>query len=93
MDVEVQVEVMEDARLIKVFGKDIPVRKYGCKNYQMQEPLYITVPRVNLFIQTTNLCNANCDFCIYHSHENKFFDISGFHEVYDSSILSVSAYL
>lgn len=68
-------EVMEDARTIELFGKNIPVRKYGCRNYQMKEPLYITVPRVNLFIQTTNFCNANCPFCIYHGKDTRKFNL------------------
>lgn len=79
--VEVQGEVMVDARLIKVFGKDVPIRKYGCRRFDMDEPLYFDIPRVNLFIQTTNLCNANCKFCIYHSCEKKVFNVKKFEEV------------
>lgn len=66
---------MEDVREIELFGNKISVRKYGCKNYMEKSPLWIEVPRVNIFIQVTNKCNANCDFCIYHSNCEKTFDV------------------
>ena len=55
---------MNEARTIELFGKNISVRKYGCKNFRISNPFYIETPRVNLFVQTTNVCNADCSFCI-----------------------------
>ena len=65
---------MEDARNVTLFGKEIPVRKYGCSN-EGKNPLWIDIPRVNLFVQVTNKCNANCPFCIYHNNEEPSFDL------------------
>ena len=61
-------------RCFNIFGKDIPIREYGCSNKE-NAPLYIKTPRFNIFIQLTNDCNANCPFCIYHSSEQKTFDL------------------
>ena len=69
-----EINTNNDKRLIHLFNKEIPIRKYGCgKNNN--ERFYIKKPRVNLFIQITNKCNANCSFCEYHSNENKEFNI------------------
>ena len=78
VDVEDIPGLMDDVRTISIFNKNIPVRKYGCKNWNREEPLFIEVPRVNLFVQVTNLCNANCAFCIYHGDNYHLFDIEKF---------------
>ena len=75
MEVVEVVYLMEGARNIELFGKEIPVRKYGCKNCSKENPVWIEVPRVNIFIQITNKCNASCDFCIYHNNCNNCFDV------------------
>lgn len=73
--------ITEDVKTVKIFGKNIPVRKTGCKNFLSDKPNCYRVPRVNLFIQTTNICNANCPFCIYHNNERQIFDVKKLEEV------------
>lgn len=65
---------MEGNRYLEIFGKQVPIRTIGCSLYG-QEPIYFNPPRCNLFIQVENRCNANCDFCEYHSAERKPFDV------------------
>jgi len=74
---------MEVARTIKIFDKEISIRKYGCKNFLMKEPLYIEKPRINIFVQVTNYCNANCPFCIYHHTDlgKDAFNLKKFEEI------------
>lgn len=55
-------------RTINLFNKEVPIRKYGCKNKEL-EPRYIEPARLNLFIQLTPKCNANCKFCEYHKNK------------------------
>lgn len=65
---------MEGNRYLELFEKQVPIRTIGCSN-NGNEPIYFSPPRCNLFIQTTNLCNANCEFCEYHGNDEKEFDI------------------
>lgn len=71
---------MEDARVIKLFDKQIPIRKYGCSN-KGQDPLWIKTPRVNLFVQVTTNCNADCKFCIYKNYKKSSFDVKKYTEI------------
>ena len=46
---------------MKVFGKDIQLRRYGCN--LIDEPGKPVAPFVNLFVKVTKGCNARCLFC------------------------------
>lgn len=59
---------------INIFGKDIEIREYGCAN-KNNCPYPFRPERLNLFIQVTQKCNANCLFCEYHTPEEHKFDI------------------
>lgn len=67
----------QEQRTICLFDKKIEIRKYGCS--KNDNPIkYIKNPSVNLFIQVTNKCNANCRFCEFHSNcniDNSNFDL------------------
>ncbi len=56
-----------DVAKVNLFGEEIPVRRFGCKNFRAPNPLEYERPRINLFVQTINKCQANCAFCIYHN--------------------------
>ena len=60
---------------VNLFNKDIPIRKYGCKHKE-DDIKIINPPRLNLFIQLTQNCNANCNFCEYHKNCNYYTQIS-----------------
>lgn len=57
---------------ISLFGKQIPIRSYGCKNSDLKEVYKYEPKHVNLFIQLENRCNANCSFCEYHGNRVDF---------------------
>lgn len=62
-------------RTIEIFDKQVPIRKYGCKNREL-EPRIIEPARLNLFIQLTPKCNAQCRFCEYHKENASYkFDV------------------
>lgn len=65
---------MEGNRYLKLFDKNVPIRTIGCSLNGL-EPIYFNPPRCNLFIQTTDFCNANCPFCEYHHEQPKNFDL------------------
>lgn len=67
-------------RTINIFNTDIPIRNYGCSN-KGQEPKIINPARLNLFIQLTQNCNANCRFCEYHNPSTTKFNISKLEEI------------
>lgn len=62
-------------RTTKLFGKDIPIREYGCNCNEMKAQRY-KKDRVNLFIQVTNMCNADCAFCNWHNGDKSEFDLN-----------------
>lgn len=63
------------SRRITIYGKEIPVRDYGCVGMHFGKSFYYDEPYVNLFIQLDNRCNANCPFCVYHGEEVRGFDV------------------
>lgn len=67
-------------RTINIFNKDIEIREYGCCN-RNNSPQIIMPPRLNLFIQITQNCNANCKFCEYHTPSNYDFNIEKLDEI------------
>lgn len=67
-------------RTIEIFNTNIPIRKYGCSNKGL-EPKVISHPRLNLFIQLTQNCNASCKFCEYHNTCKTNFNISKLEEI------------
>lgn len=60
---------------VNIFGKNIPTRESCCLYDDNTELEYIDKPFIYLFIQTTNNCQANCPFCIYHNNDIEHFDI------------------
>lgn len=61
--------------LIDIFGKKIPTRDTCCLYEKETGPKYFEDPFVYLFIQTSDVCQANCPFCIYHTDIPKNFDV------------------
>lgn len=47
--------------MMKLFGKDILLQKFGCSDsLETEHPMR---PYVNLYVKVTNGCNARCAFC------------------------------
>lgn len=59
-------------REVKLFGKEIPVRDYDCRNVMDNQRNRFKKDRVNLFIQVTGRCNARCKFCEWHTGSSCF---------------------
>lgn len=65
---------------IELFGKQVEIRENDCvlKGYEARK---FKNSRVNLFIQLTNECNANCSFCEYHGKDTQSFDLGKLAEI------------
>ena len=64
---------------VSLFDTTIDVKKYSCSyNKQQSEKLD---PYVNLYIKTTDICQANCQFCEFHKATGKQFDLDKLKEV------------
>lgn len=60
---------------INIFNKQITTKDYYCLLNEETTLQKIDKPFIYLFIQTTNQCQANCPFCIYHNNEIIDFDL------------------
>lgn len=61
--------------MVKIFGKEITTREFDCIAENETGPIPIAKPFIYLFIQTSDICQANCPFCIYHNNIPKDFDV------------------
>lgn len=53
---------------LNIFGQDILVRSYNCSNEKREicSHDYVDNPRLNLYINVNDICNAQCSFCNVH---------------------------
>lgn len=77
---------------VKIFNKEIQVRDYYCQLDDLN-PTQIREPYINLYVNITNLCNANCEFCCNSSNKNNniIFDFEKFKTVIDeiSNVMNI----
>ena len=66
---------------MELFGKEIRCRSTSCAYNDNISSIINASEYINLFIQVTNGCQANCPFCIYHNKSIDDFDIVKFREV------------
>ena len=59
---------------IEIFGKQIEIRDKDCSVWGTTPDKFGYGNTVNLFIQLNSRCNANCDFCEYHTVNEHEFD-------------------
>jgi molybdenum cofactor biosynthesis enzyme MoaA len=69
---------------VKIFDKEIQTRDYYCQLDNLN-PTKVREPYINLYINITNQCNANCTFCCNSSNKNNniIFDVEKFKTVID----------
>ena len=63
----------------RLFGKDISLRESClCNGKPVENAIQYYV---NLYVRMTNMCDASCKFCPFHTRDNRAFVAEKFEEV------------
>lgn len=66
---------------MQIFNKEINIKDYNCSRNGILYPS-VDIPYINLYVQITPKCNAQCRFCNTHCHSLTF-DFAKFQEILD----------
>lgn len=67
-------------RTLELFNKGITIREFDCQLYDESIRKFDEY-KVNLFVQVTDKCNAQCSFCEFHDNKEKGFNTSKLKEI------------
>ena len=68
-----QEEVVAKMKTFNIFGYLIKIKDFCCSfNGDFTEK---TKPYINLYIKITDICQANCPFCVFHKENHQKFNI------------------